>query len=293
MPLQLLTRARLRCLPTTRMIAAPPRVLRDWLETLRAQLVADGADVPRPQGGDGAPNEKITDWLIKINALIGRLTADVPADPEERSAEQQGRWILANVLDWHRREEKAVWWELFRLSDLSAEDLLDEQAGLSGLTFVGDAGGTAVAPIHRYKFPPQETELRGGEELRCVGGAKLGVVEAISFDDRTVDIKKRKDSAAIHPKAVFGHEYVDAQEMKNSLVRLGEHVADNGLTGDGPYQAARDLLLREIPRTGGQPLLLDGETATEAAVRLCGHLTAEFFRSRVRRVRARPTPARV
>ena len=85
--------------------------------------------------------------------------------PAERNEEQQARWILANILDWHRREEKAVWWEYFRLADLSAEDLLDERAGLSGLVFVGDAGGTAKAPIHRYRFPPQETEIRGGEEL--------------------------------------------------------------------------------------------------------------------------------
>src|SRR5207248_675765 len=35
--------------------------LRDWLERLRAQLVASGTDVPRPQPGEGAPNERITD----------------------------------------------------------------------------------------------------------------------------------------------------------------------------------------------------------------------------------------
>ena len=177
-------------------------VLRDWLEAHRAKLVADGTDVPRPQPGDGAPNEKITDWLIKINALIERLTADVPADPAERNEEQQARWILANIVDWHRREEKAVWWEYFRLAALSAEDLLEERAGLSGLIFAGAAGGTAKAPIHRYRFPPQETEIRGGEELCNLGGAKLGKVEAISFADNTVDIKKRQDTAGLHPQAV-------------------------------------------------------------------------------------------
>jgi len=247
--------------------------LRDWLEVQRSQLVAGGADVPRPEPGESAPTERITDWLIKINALIGRLTAGVPADEEERDGDQQARWILANILDWHRREEKAVWWELFRLSDLSAEDLLDERAGLSGLVYAGDAGGTSRAPIHRYKFPPQETEIRGGEDLRNLGGAKFGKVEAISFEHSNVDIKKRQDTAGVHPDAVFAHTYVGGQVMADALVRIGEYVAEHGLQGEGPYQAARDLLLRERPRVAGQPLRSGGETAVQAAVRLCGHLT--------------------
>ena len=44
------------------------------------------------------------------------------------------------------------------------------------------------------------------------------------------------------------------------------------LRGDGPYQAARDLLLRESPRVGGELLHREGETTIEAAVRLCRHL---------------------
>ena len=98
-----------------------------------SKLIDDGTEVPRPEPGDGTASENVTDWIIKINELAGRLTAGVPDDPEERNEEQQARWILANILDWHRRELKAVWWEYFRLSDLSADELLDERAGLSGL----------------------------------------------------------------------------------------------------------------------------------------------------------------
>jgi AAA domain/RNase_H superfamily len=246
--------------------------LRDWLEAQRAKLIAGGADVPRPQPGDGAPNERITDWLIKINALIEKLTAGVPADPKERDAEQQARWILANVVDWHRREGKAAWWEYFRLADLSVQDLLEERAGLSGLAFVGTVGGTARAPIHRYRFPPQETEIRGGEELRNLGGAKLGKVESISFDTSVVNIKKRQDSADLHPEAVFAHSYVGGEVMADALVRIGDRVAEHGLCGNGCYQSARDLLQREKPRVGSEPLHRNGETAVQAAVRLCAHL---------------------
>ena len=84
----------------------------------------------------------------------------------DRTEEQHARWLLANILDWHRREDKALWWEYFRLADLTADELLDEKAGIAGLEFIGTTGGTERAPVHRYRFPPQETELRGGEQLR-------------------------------------------------------------------------------------------------------------------------------
>ena len=223
---------------------------------------------------DGTASENVTDWIIKINELAGRLTAGVPADPEERNEEQQARWILANILDWHRRELKAVWWEYFRLSDLSADDLLDERAGLSGLDLRrGRLAGRPQTPIHRYSFPPQETELRGGEELKSLGGASLGTPSRQSrFADWTIDIKKRKDTADVHPEAVFAHKVVRCPEQQNALVRIGEYVADHGLDGHGPYLAARDLLLRASPRLGGAAIREPEETTLEAAIRLCGHL---------------------
>src|SRR5262249_24999893 len=149
---------------------------------------------------------------------------------------------------------------------------LDEQRGLSGLSFVDVVGGTVRSPIHRYRFPPQETEMRGGEDLYNVGGARLGSVDAVSVETATIDIKKRQDSIDLHPAAVFAHTYIDPKVKAESLLRIGAYVAENGLFGDGPYLAARDLLLREMPRVGGQPLHCPGETAVDAAVRLCGAL---------------------
>ena len=222
--------------------------LRDWLEKVRSELVAAGKTIDRPAPQSGEAGEDLSAWQQKIAALIERLTHDVPVDPAERSQEQHGRWLLAHILDWHRRENKAVWWDYYRLSALSADELLDERAGLSGLTLVGTVGGTLKAPIHRYSFPPQETDLRGGEDLRLIGGEKFGKVEAISLESWTVDIKKRKDTADVHPEAVFAHDIVDSQVQAEALVRLGDYVAEHGLLSEGPYQAARDLLMVAAPR---------------------------------------------
>jgi uncharacterized protein len=250
--------------------------LRDWLENLRSGIVESGIVVPRPEPGDGSANEKITDWLKRIGPLIEQLTADVPADSAERTPEQHGKWILANILDFHRREEKALWWEYFRLSSLAPDDLMDERAALSGLQFLETvlppSGSKAKTPVHRYSFPPQDTDIRGDESLHAYGGEKVGTVDAVSFDDRTIDIKKTGKSAGAHPEAVFAHDHVNTGVLSESLARVAEHVVQKGLAADGPYEPARDLLLKLSPRTGGEPLSREGETATDAAIRLCGHL---------------------
>jgi predicted RecB family nuclease len=242
--------------------------LRDWLETVRASAISDGENIDRPALSDAEPSQALSEHQLKIAALADRLTFEVPDDPSERTAGQQGRWILAHCLDWHRREKKVSWWEYFRLSDLPAKDLLDERAGLGGLRFVEAVGGTAKCPVHRYRFPPQETELRDGEDVRATGGAKLGHVEKISIPDGWVDIKKRCDTAGLHAEALFAHNDVNTTVLADALQRIGEYVADHGLEGDGPYQAARDLLMRRESRVHGQPLRAEGETALEAARRL-------------------------
>jgi uncharacterized protein len=246
---------------------ASTRALRDWLEAVRGRLLAEGATIDRPQPKDGEIGEDLSAWKRRVAALVARLTDDVPDDLAERSTEQQARWLLAQLIDFFGRENKAVWWEYFRLSELTADDLLHERAGLAGLSFLGAVGGTAKAPIHRYTFEVQETDVRADDELNAVGGDKLGHVVAISKDDRTIDIKKRQDMAGYHPDAVFAHKFVDNQVLADSLFRIGEHVADHGIAGAGRYRAARDLLLKVAPRLRGQAVEQNGEPALATAMR--------------------------
>jgi uncharacterized protein len=242
--------------------------LRDWLEELRSGAIAAGAEIARPIAGEGSVSEALSAWQQKIAALVARLTQGISLDPAQRAPEGQARWLLAYVLDWHRREEKTAWWEYFRLCGLSDADLIDERAAVSGLTFEGVVGGTARAPIHRYRFAAQETELRGREDVHVGAGQKLGKLDAISHEDLTLDIKKRQDTKDLHPSALFAHQVINSQVLADALVRLGEYVAAQGITGLGPYQAARDLLLRLPPRLAAQELRLAGEPPVESAVRV-------------------------
>lgn len=243
--------------------------LRDWLEELRASRASDGHEIPRPEPGQDGPSEELSEQQRRVLALIETLTHDVPVDPEERSKEQQARWILAYILDWHRRENKAVWWEKFRLQDLSGLELLEEKAGIGRLQFVGEVETSKTGiPTHRYRFEAQDTDIRGDEGLHNVGGDKLGTAVMVSQEDQTIDIKKSKATADVHPEGVFAHKFIDPKEQAASLFRLGEYVAENGIAGDGAYMSARDLLLRNPLDISGQPFQQDGEENLTAALRV-------------------------
>lgn len=248
--------------------------LRDWLETIRADLIVNVTDIARPEPGKEEPSEELTEHEKRVAALVERLTHDVPIDPDERNKEQQGRWILANILDWHRREDKATWWEYFRLSDLTSDELIEERTALGQLKLIKivDATKTGI-PTHRYKFPQQDTDLREDNKVIMKGGETIGFVVAISMENRTIDIKKSKKTADIHPQGIFEHTIFPSKEQTAALFRIAEYVADYGLEGDGPYLAARDLLMLSQPRIGSNFLHQEEESTLNNALRITPHLS--------------------
>ncbi|GJL56578.1 MAG: nuclease [Nitrospirales bacterium] len=247
--------------------------LRNWLEELRCKLISEGKDIPRPMHPSEGPSEELDEQAQRVQVLVERLTHNIPVDPGDRNKEQQARWVLAHILDWHRREDKALWWEFFRLSALTPDELLGERSALSSLSLLEtvDRSQTGI-PTHRYRFEQQDSDLRGDEDLMQVGGDKLGKALTVSTEQRTIDIKKTKATADIHPEAVFSHKIFGGKEQAASLFRLGEYVAKNGIEGDGPFKSARALLLREPPNLQGQAMRNDDESALDAALRICQHL---------------------
>lgn len=244
--------------------------LRDWLEKLRIEAEkAHGGPVPRPQAPQPAPNEKLEGRLARIRAVSSALTTPLPS---ERTADQQAQWILAQLLEWHRREDKVDWWEFFRLHGMLPDELLEERAGIAGLTFDRRVEVTKRGVVvDRYRFPPQDTEVDEADDLFEPGSEKpspVARVEAIDLEHRTIDLRKGTARADHHPTALFRHDRVSNPDAVEALLRLGEWVRDNGLDASGPHRAARDLLLRRNPRlSSGEQLRLPGESTIVSARR--------------------------
>ena len=257
--------------------------LRDWLESLRDELAGQtGLPVPRP--GPRAPlPENVSEEFARTQALVEQLAdpAVVPADPTLRTPEQHGRWLLAQLLGWHRREDKATWWDFYRLMDLGPDELIDEDDPIGLLEPVGPLGDPVKGKqVWRYRFPEQEFDLgRPGEVYEPRQKAErpadspydwtCGEMVAVDPIGLTVDLKR--DPASPHPEAIVPLPIVRTDQHRQRLRELGEWVAEHGMDAEGPDRAARDLLMGRRPRVGqgpGQPLRREDETDLGAARRL-------------------------
>jgi predicted RecB family nuclease len=225
-----------------------PAALRDWLEVERQKQVERGISPPRFVDRDEKASEELDERQKRVAALVAELTEGIPADSSARNEHQRAQWLLAQLLDWHRRENKATYWEGYRLADLDDEDLLEERAGLAGLKFLERLLVERNIPVDRYSFLKQETEVRCEKDL-YYRAEKFGSVVAVDVVGRTIDVKKTRKTAELHPTAVYVWEHpFDVKEHAEALYRIGAWVAKNGIDGAGQYRAGRDLLLRRPPR---------------------------------------------
>ena len=255
------------------------RRLRDWLEQLRDQAVADGATCERPSSAQAEAAPEISALEQELQALREALLQGVPDEPDARSDAQQAQFLLAHMMEFHRREEKATWWEYFRLLALEETDFIDERRAVAGLAFCAEVE-PGRAPVHRYGFPDQELDARVRDDAYAPGVGKVGRIVAVDNLERTIDVKKRRDTATAHPTGLVLHSRVPADVLQQSLMRLGAFVIAQGLRPSAPYRTAVALLLRR-PSALADPrgtLQHDGEQPLAAACRLVhqldGHVLA-------------------
>ena len=250
--------------------------LRDWLEKQRQALTEQGIDIPRPAPKETEASESVSERERRVAALREQLLVDVPLEGSERMPDEWARWRVAYLLDWHRREEKANWWEYFRLRDMPEEDLFDESSAVAGLEFVERVEiarhkntGKPTGPMtDRYRYPPQEIEIRARDDVKLTDGSKFGEIIAADRLARTLDIKKGKKQADTHPTALFAHTHVPSEVLEDAIFRVGEAVA----VGTCPTLAQR-LLRAESPTLRRIPFAPRvGESAVEFAVRIANEL---------------------
>lgn len=227
-------------------------MLRDWLEQRRVEAVDQWPDVdwarPVPEGGD--PSPAVSEWEARVLERVEGLTATL--DPADIGEEASARRLLADTLDWHRREEKSQWWRYFELKDdTTVEELVAERDALGGLEFDGEEEPEGRLRILRYRFEPQDHPFkRGDSPTDHTTGGGVGVVERVD-DARGLIWLRRRGGSWDHPVGLLGSKPIPSVAMREALLRVADDVIAHGLGDAGRYPAIGQLLLRRPPRVRG------------------------------------------
>jgi len=238
------------------------RLLHRWLLDRRAEAIeVFGAEIawkPPPE-----PWEPDAEETTEAEELRARLADGLPEERGDRDDDEQARWLLAQLLDYHRREAKPQWWAYFDRLDADEEQLteLDAEA-LGGLTDPGVEPRPLPPParssIYTLRFTPQEHKIGPGDYVDPA--TKKGVyVERVDDGEGIVEIRRataRRDEPL--PRALIPGTPYDTQTQRAALRRLGADVGERGLAAADRYGALRAILRRDLPRTSaavfGAPL---------------------------------------
>ena len=259
-------------------------MLREWLEERRTEAMSEfpGVDWTRPTPGDGHPTQPQSVRMAEVQRRVDALMAGLPVDRRERDAEQQARWLLAGLLDWHRRDANPAWWLWHDLRQKSLDDMIEASEGIAGLTYVSDVETRKKSVVRRYSFVPQDHKFKIGDDVVDPNpnhgdfGEDAGKIIGLDDVHGTVDLLRGPSRLDHHPDALIPARPFGTGPMPDALLRVADDVLVHGMDGDGQYRAGRDVLMRRPPRIRGIPegdvLLNPGEptvaTATSIALRL-------------------------
>jgi uncharacterized protein len=178
---------------------------------------------------------------------------------------------LADVLDFHRREEKPIWWAFFDRQKADEQELWLDRSCIAGAQLQGEPAPVKQSLVQRYVFDPvQECKLAADGKTRVMFAHDPGVkleIAAIDILNGIVDLKVGTKSLANFTEKVFPSygslipdEYVNPAPIPTAL----QEVCASHLRGELPACTA-SLLTRHRPP--GLPKR-NGESNAEAASRI-------------------------
>ena len=228
-------------------------LLREWLLARREEAIETFArEIPwKPAPDAWEPDQESQEQLDQLQTA---LLAGVPDDSADRDDGQRASWLMAQLLDYHRREAKPAWWKYFERLEADEEHLTEvDNEALGRITVAGIEPIPLPAPsqslIHTLQFPPQDHKIRAGSFVDPA--TERGVtVESIDNATGTLRISRAtKRAGEPLPRALIPGGPYDTRVQRAALRRLAGDMVERGLDAEGSYSALRQVLRRALPLT--------------------------------------------
>jgi len=185
---------------------------------------------------------------------------------------------LANLLDFHRREEKPIWWRMFDRAKATADELRDDTGCIEGIKSVGSPTTEKLSLVQTYEFDPtQECKLVAGDDKTVMFMHNLKVAfKLVALDLSAGTFQLKISNKMLSEKlggrfpsrgSIIPQEVISTAALQTALTDVGiKHLSDN-LT-----QPITSLLSRTAPAA---VLQSDTESAVESTVRITNAMSGD------------------
>ena len=240
--------------------------LRTWLEQRRAELLSllhedEAAMLVRPHLNTVVDDESIGTGLVaQLN--VGRFEPELSEEDADRLGH---RWLMADLLDFHKRERSVEVFEFLQMVNKTETELFDDPNVIAGLEFLDEletnpaSGRRNHSVIRRYRFDPNQlTKLDIGDQITATNyyspprpdGERTPKpslsFERLDIDQGIVDLRISSSTFPIpDPVAIFENRSINKKGFEDALIELATLVLDGS---DETFPASHDLLRRTPPR---------------------------------------------
>ena len=256
---------------------------RDWQSSPILQGIRDYNE------DDCVSTAELDAWLRKTAVEKGiasgraediQAEASVNEPPEEdlqrqevvkqlREAGDPRSLVLADLLEFHRREDKPVWWRMFDRADAEASELRDDHGCIEGVTKAGEPVPVKQSLQQEYRFDPaQECKLREGRRVMFTHDTKCSLeLEELDTETGRLKVKVSRKKLQEHfdgefPAAgsLIEQEHVPSEAMKAALLEIGMRQLEGSV-----HPSVASLKDRTNP---ADDMAMTGEEPLEAALRI-------------------------
>jgi predicted RecB family nuclease len=191
----------------------------------------------------------------------------------------RAKYLLGNLMAYHRREEKPAWWAYFDRCE-NVDELFEFDREAIGRLRIRDdvpAGKAGRSTVYTYEFPDQLHRMSAGDDaVNPRTRSHAGKILRIDEDRNLLELKTtaaRDAAGAIEELIPKGPPSTTVQ--RQALAR----IATSFMTGDlhQEYPATYDLLTSADPRVAGKHILQPERVSAEAVSAVASALDNSYL----------------
>lgn len=161
----------------------------------------------------------------------------------ERSQEEGDEpWLIAQLLEYHKREARPAWWHWFNRLEMEDEELIRDTSTMGGLEVRGTPTSEKRSHVYTFTFPAQDHKIEGNV---VDPATRKGFRAEVDEDLGLVRLKRDQNRCNEPlPRALVPQAPIPDNAQREALLRF----AKSFLADIGFYPALADIVARRPPR---------------------------------------------